>query len=136
MDDDRPELIGIGYWYSDREPHLPHPRKFQDPNWDEAEKQMVLKHLKCAQPAIRWRGFSSCRFECGVAWEKMGSMCMTDGNFIFPEGLVHYIEEDDVRLPQEFVDHVKSYEEQADLDYTKVFPKNNLGWWCQASLKK
>ena len=42
----------------------------------------------------------------------MGSRCLTDGTWSWPEGLAHYITVHDVRLPDEFVDHMR------DLDWT------------------
>jgi hypothetical protein len=36
----------------------------------------------------------------------MGSIERTDGIYVWPEGLTHYVKEHNVRLPQEFVDHV------------------------------
>jgi len=36
----------------------------------------------------------------------MGRGELTDGVYVWPEGLAHYLEKHNVRLPQEFVDHV------------------------------
>jgi len=36
----------------------------------------------------------------------MGTGEISDGTYVWPEGLAHYVEEHNVRLPQKFVDHV------------------------------
>jgi len=38
----------------------------------------------------------------------MGSRELTDGEWIWPEGLAHYVEHHDVILPDAFVDHCRS----------------------------
>lgn len=46
--------------------------------------------------------------EADMTGEKvvMGSRELTDGVYVWPEGLVHYIEKHNVRLPRQFVEHV------------------------------
>ena len=100
-------LRRIGYWKSEHEPHLPHPKDFQDKNWNEAEKQRVIDHLKNGEVVFKYRGYSWCRFECGES--NMGSKCLSDGVFIYPEGLVHYLEKHHVKLPDKFIQHVHQY---------------------------
>ena len=41
----------------------------------------------------------------------MGRGELTDGVYMWPEGLAHYLEKHNVRLPQEFVDHVLKHPE-------------------------
>ncbi len=36
----------------------------------------------------------------------MGSMCLTDGTYGWPQGFAHYVEAHGVRPPEEFVRHV------------------------------
>jgi hypothetical protein len=47
---------------------------------------------------------SFCRFGCGVN----GTIEQTDGVFVWPEGLAHYVEVHSVRLPEEFVEHARA----------------------------
>ena len=54
----------------------------------------------------RYRGYSWCRFSCGE--QKMGSCDLTDGHWVWPEGLSHYLRVHSVRLPEEFVQHAIS----------------------------
>jgi len=37
----------------------------------------------------------------------MGTRCLTDGRWVWPEGLAHYIEVHHVRLPEEYVEVMK-----------------------------
>jgi hypothetical protein len=49
-------------------------------------------------------GCSYCRFGC--AWIE-GTGCVTDGTWIWPEGLAHYVEQHHVPLPGEFLETMK-----------------------------
>ena len=37
--------------------------------------------------------------------DTMGTTCLSDGRFIWPRGLAHYVDKHFVRLPEEFVHH-------------------------------
>lgn len=89
----------IGFWKTDDEP-----KEYIDPDWDSAERHMVIAYLLSGKVESRFRGHASCRV-CG---ERNGSTDLTDGVWIWPEGLAHYLKEHGVRPPQEFVDHVLS----------------------------
>jgi hypothetical protein len=95
----------IGYWRSDDDPRWPDPVEFIDEAWDQAERHMVDVYLRVGggltpEQAV---GFSSCRI-CGDDFN--GTMEYTDGAYVWPEGLSHYVRDHGVRLPQEFVEHV------------------------------
>lgn len=49
-----------------------------------------------------YMGYSPCRL-CGM---NNGALELSDGVYVWPEGLRHYVVDHDVRLPQEFVSHV------------------------------
>ena len=91
----------IGYWRSDDAPQWPDPHRFVDPGWDRAQREMVVRHLGAGSVVAVAVGLSSCRI-CG---RPNGSAELTDGSYLWPEGLAHYVEEHAVRLPREFVDH-------------------------------
>lgn len=95
----------IGYWRSSSEPKLPNPQDLVVEIMDTAEKKRVLAHLSCQQHINHAKGMSTCRI-CG---KLNGSAEQTDGKYIWPTGLAHYVEEHNVRLPQEFVDHVSGF---------------------------
>lgn len=50
-------------------------------------KKKVADYLNKGTVAASWRGWSTCRI-CG---KMNGSQCLTDGEFVYPEGYSHYI---------------------------------------------
>jgi hypothetical protein len=120
------KLIAIGYWKSLYETEFPDPAKFEDIKWNSKEKAGIIEHLKKGKSIANWMGTSWCRFRCRE--KNMGNSCLTDGIFLFPEKLTHYIEEHNVRLPNEFINHVLNYKKteilnditEYEIDYT---------WW-------
>jgi len=93
-----PILIAIGLWHSPLEPDLPRPAWFVDEGWDANEKQAIITRLKNSYPLpYPYAGKSWCRFNCGEA--EMGNRDFSDGIYLFPEGLLHYIKHHTVKLP-------------------------------------
>jgi len=84
-------------------PDCPDVKDFIDPNWEERERNIVINYLEAGEEKKAWCGCSTCRI-CGK-WNN-GSTCLTDGKWIWPEGLSHYLREHHVKPPQEFVDYV------------------------------
>lgn len=100
-----PTLRAIGYWRSDdpqAPPDLPEPQSLVHVSLG-GELQLVWTYLRSGAVLNRWRGFSWCRFGCGIDEERMGWRCLTDGRWVWPEGLAHYVERHGVGLPEEFV---------------------------------
>ncbi len=88
----------IGYWLGPDAPGWPDVRSFVDPDPDPAERDRVLGFLGGGTVWVAAGGFSECRF-CGAL---NGSAELTDGtDFVWPEGLAHYVAEHNVRLPAE-----------------------------------
>lgn len=119
-------LTAIGYWHSIFEPEFPDPAWFVDEHWHTTEKQMVIRHLSQAHPLIDWTGKSWCRFRCGNV--EMGSADLTDGAYIFPQGLVHYLEAHLVKLPEEFIRHVQEYK-PTDIPVGLEHGQITYDWW-------
>jgi hypothetical protein len=108
-------LVRIGYWQDERDPGWPDPSRYIDPGWDASERESVAGHLRRGFVARAYLGRSRCR----ICAAEVGSLELSDGTFIWPEGLVHYVEEHQVRLPARFTEHVnRSAEclEQAEVD--------------------
>ena len=89
----------------------PDVKGFIDPTWDKDERKMVMDYLKEGMEQHRWCGYSTCRI-CGK--HDNGDACLTDGTWVWPNGLVHYLEKHDVRLPNEFVEWVKKNNDNLD----------------------
>jgi hypothetical protein len=99
-----PNLIRIGFWRSKYEPLLPDPKQQVDAAWDEAERTLVVEYLSTQPIETRFMGYSPCRF-CG---KDNGCAERSDGIYLWPDGLGHYLTEHGVRLSKEFVLHVRA----------------------------
>lgn len=119
----------MGYWHSLQSPDLPDPAWFVDPAWDEREKKRVLRYFrKCDPTPWIFLGSSWCRFRCGRG--ALGYREYTDGTFVWPEGLPHYIERHHVRLPQEVVDHILAVKLPARVQWNESLRENiDMSWW-------
>jgi hypothetical protein len=112
-------LKAVGYWrplpkyrnYARAEDfRLPDPTLLTRPEWCREERHQIASYLESRLIFIAWGGFSYCRFECDVARGAVGppgTCCLTDGEWLWPEGLVHYIEKHHVMLPEEFIATMK-----------------------------
>jgi hypothetical protein len=115
----------IGYWRSEAEPQWPDPVEFVDAGWDDEERKNVALYLASgARSASTMNipvalGWSSCRI-CG---KDNGFGELVDGSYLWPEGLAHYVGDHSVRLPREFIDHVR--QQQADRDDSDL----SADWW-------
>jgi hypothetical protein len=116
-------LRAIGFWRSirDVDATLPDPRDFVDPQWDEDERKRVAEYLRMGRRLRVHEGKSRCRL-CGTM---TGSDEQTDGTYLWPEGLTHYVAEHAVKLPAEFLDHVAR--ELDAIDGNVI----DRGWWAQ-----
>jgi hypothetical protein len=110
------ECSGIRIW-------LAAERRFEQQGWSEArwradparlidEQQrpdpMLVTYLRQGREFAAWRGLSYCRLKCGIDDREMGHRDLTDGTWVWPEGLVHYVERHCLRLPPEFSDAVQA----------------------------
>ncbi len=105
-------LVLIGYWCSDDEPEWPDPVTMVDTAWDETEREAVAAYLSSAFVPWVAAGHSTCRL-CG---QLNGSAEFSDGVYVWPEGLVHYVSDHSVRLPMEIVQHIKQRLDAFDFD--------------------
>ena len=98
----------VGYWEEKRDlgppSRLPHPAKLVDRSWRAEQRDEIIAYLRQGNVLSVYGGFSYCRFEgCGVSGIEMGTCDLTDGEWVWPQGLPHYVEAHDVRLPDQFV---------------------------------
>ena len=109
-------LILIGYWAGpDTDQSWPRPEAFVDPDWDPDVRDLVVAYLSRGFIVRSYMGYSTCRM-CG---EQNGDLELSDGTYVWPEGLVHNLRKHDVRLPELLVAHaVAAVEsmERADRD--------------------
>jgi len=101
-----PPLQLIGYWRTDDDAssEYPHPSDWVDWGWDRDERSVVGGYLASGSLFRAYMGLSPCRI-CG---RPNGAAEYTDGTYVWPEGLAHYVDEHAVRLPAEIVSHAMS----------------------------
>ncbi len=96
-------MRAVGYWVSEEKLNFPHPEKFVGAYSSQALKERCLGIFAREMSISSDGDISQCRFECGVSPHEIGSKCLTDGFWLWPEGLAHYVSAHDVVLPDEFV---------------------------------
>ena len=121
------EIKQIGYWRSeDAFEEYPSAHDFINEFPYEGQEQ-VFEHLQ-AGTSMPWAtpGVSTCRI-CGMP---NGSSDLSDGKFMWPEGLAHYVKEHNLRLPKAFEEHIQSDWEALDTSsflFGEYFV--NHDWW-------
>jgi len=122
-------LIGVGFWRSLFEPLLPDPAGFVNAAWAAPERDQALAYLRRGRPLNAWMGSSWCRFGCGEP--RMGAADLTDGTYCWPEGLAHYLEKHQVRLPAEIIGHIVAQPAfpTAHARQAEEFCLLDMRWW-------
>lgn len=98
------KLKRVGFWQSQDEPDLPMPVPSTD-NLKHDDREKLCNYIRTAEVVARYKGSSTCRL-CGVT---NGSTSQSDGKYIWPNGLIHYVYEHHVALPKDFIEHVLNY---------------------------
>jgi len=93
-------LIEVGYWATELDPDRPDPRSFVDPAWSPEERELIRRHLAEGSPLPWDQGpVETCAFCSAVLVTEE----LTGGAYVWPTGLLHYVDEQAVRLPGLFV---------------------------------
>jgi hypothetical protein len=104
------ELREVGFWAASPATATdcrPHPSAHVDPVWARSTAaQQLASYLRAGYVESYEMGYSNCRFggsdgcDCPAGpWVDMGCIALTDGEFVWPEGLAHYVECHAVRPP-------------------------------------
>jgi hypothetical protein len=98
------KLIEVGYWArpADLWRRFPLVDDFIDPAWSPTERAKVIQYLLRGRRHEAYMGMSTCR----LCDQDNGCLDLTDGVYVWPDGLVHYVRDHAVKPPQAFVDHV------------------------------
>jgi len=112
----RGPLKRAGYWRPNddwddwrTESELPDPRWLVRRGWRRRERSKVLAYLRAGRIYAVYAGYSYCRFWlCWTRPPQMGSCDLTDGEWVWPQGLAHYVERHWVCLPDEFIEAMQS----------------------------
>lgn len=98
------DYIEVGYWnneYNDY-PQYPHPKDLIDASfWKGLDKKRIKEYLDTQPFCMHAFGFARCR----ICDKVLGTSDRTDGTFVWPDKLSHYIYHD-VKLPKEFIKHI------------------------------
>jgi hypothetical protein len=116
------KLIRIGYWSSETDSRWPDVNQFIDDGLTDGRDE-VAHYLGRGFVTRAYMGYSACRI-CG---ENNGNQELTDGVYSWPEGLAHYVETHNIRLPIEFLQHLEARTielEDSEVDDT---------WWRSLS---
>jgi hypothetical protein len=122
----------IGYWAGGPAPGWPSVTGFVDEHWDLTERDLVASYLE--QGYIPWvqAGISPCRM-CG---RPNGYAERTDGVYLWPDGLAHYVREHGVRPPVSVIRHIVRAGATPHPGHTaKMHPGQvDRDWWRTATL--
>jgi hypothetical protein len=89
----------VGYWVSPSFPYLPDPRDYVDEGWDASERDAVIQHLTAGRVQ-----YSHLRGRvCVMCGGTFGHDDLTDGEWSWPEDLLHYVVTHRVRPDGGFV---------------------------------
>lgn len=143
----QPTLKLIGYWadsVGQRFPAVPigryiSPDVLVDSDWERDDKRAIVHYLKHAPHHGGYCGHSYCRFGCS---NDNGATELTDGTWLWPAGLYHYVNNHDVRLPAPFVEHMKRRKYELPQDFApEILEARKLSgsdtfwrYWCRQTL--
>lgn len=113
-------LIAIGFWADYSHPSWPDPRELVNHDADERERREVADYLDRGTKVQVYRGWSYCRI-CG--YDRNGDADLSDGTYLWPEGLAHYVREHQVQLPGQFTAHIAA--RLAELRRAET----DMEWW-------
>jgi hypothetical protein len=111
----------LGYWKAKFSDSYPCPQELEG-ELAESVREGLASYLEnppllagTARPVIRQSiGVSWCRYGCGVA---NGSTELSDGVWIWPQGLAHYVREHRLaRLPEAFLERVAAHQLRQGVD--------------------
>jgi hypothetical protein len=112
-------LVRIGYWRSEASDGLPDPADWIDVTMSDEERWAVADYLDGGFVTSSECGWSNCRI-CG---RMNGHREVSDGSYVWPQGLSHYVRDHWVRLPSEVVAHATR--RLADIRSSSV----DDSWW-------
>jgi hypothetical protein len=121
---------GVGYWGGGKgTDDLPRPQSLVRLGWQTKDLRRIADYLSNGHMYGAWLGKASCRF-AGCP-HVLGACDFTDGVWVWPEGLEHYLLKHAVCLPDSFVETMQSNDWQVpaacDADRTRWSPNAGCG---------
>lgn len=97
-------LIEIGLWNSEEVDHYIHPGELMVPDYYE-DKEKLVAYLDSGEVFQSRLDETDCLLGCGES--ELGTTDLTDGVWLWPQALSHYVDKHDVALPEKFLSHVR-----------------------------
>jgi len=100
----------FGFWRESPEhPHAPSIKDWVSPGWClPSEKQRLLRFLNDGITlSVSTARFPVCPLCGGI--EDRSLAFLSDGHWIWSNHLIHQVENHDVRLPEEFTEHIRAH---------------------------
>ncbi len=118
----------IGQWIDLlRDTRYPPPQELVG-DYDLAVQQSVADYLDHGHVYARYRGLIGCLFYCG---HTEGHVERTDGHWVWPCNLSHYVRDHSVLVPEDFINHASSWRVLPDFDETWQHAKPDHNYWLQ-----
>ena len=97
----------VGYWDAPwwSRLNLPRPDRLIRVGWRFSDRENIVAYLRSGVSCNVFMGSASCR----LCRQYLGSLDLTDGEWVWPERLEHYVSEHEVMLPDEFVDSMRAH---------------------------
>jgi hypothetical protein len=100
------KLEAIGFWRSEENRLAwPHPREVRG-NWSQVEREQIAMYLEQGILINEQMGVGIPRFKEDLE-KNLGCGDRTDGVWVWPQSLPHYVRNHGVFLPDSFVEHVR-----------------------------
>lgn len=107
QEEDARSMKGFGYFTPDDLDIGVHAKDFVDHAWPSEERNKVLNYLRDC--------YSTCytvfeRLPCYICneFDVRSSQDMTDGGWVFPQALIHYVEQHHVVPAKPFLEHIRN----------------------------
>lgn len=95
----------IGYWMESlQDESLPPPQELVS-DYEPEVRERIAAYLNDGAEYVQKIGFSRCRFSCGYVTVPAE---LTDGEWVWPRELGHYVIQHNIRMPDEFIFRVLS----------------------------
>ena len=120
---DESPRFGIGYWRSTDHPELPDPAELVDESQDEGIRSLVSRYFAYGTLRVSRSG----QIACHLCDETFPDVDFTDGEYVWPMSLAHYVDAHAVRLPY-------TVERYVLLTFRDVLASEaDTDWWVNAA---
>ena len=129
----------IGRWLASHEDYdLVAPPQELVGHWPSDQKRLIVEYLHFDLESLDFLtrfGYEFlskhvCEFGCGADWTRT-SMHICDGAWMWPVHLVHYVQEHNVLLPEQFIQHVLNGPDEPKFHARGNHPEQDETYWLR-----